>query len=286
MASEGSDNGSAGSVRLRGLEVHHRVEGDGGPGVVLLHHTFGNVATWRHVIEGLALHARVAAFDRPGYGLTERPVPRPGRPDPYTRRTSVELTVALMDHLGMETAVLVGSSSGGTIALETVERYPERVRGLILVAPAITGDVGPPSWLRPVLRPLARLVAPLVRARAADLTPARIGSGWFDPARATDEDVAAYRAAMDVPGWEAGVWRAMTAEPSPDVRAVLREVAVPSLVVSGSHDRTVRPSTSRAVADAIPTARYVELEKVGHTPQEEAPEALVAILRDFLTGLP
>ena len=254
--------------------------------MVLLHHTFGNVATWRHVIDGLAPHARVAAFDRPGYGFTERPTPRPGTPDPYTRRTSVELTVALMDHLGMETAVLVGSSSGGTIALETVDRYPDRVRGLVLVGPAITGDVGPPSWLRPILRPLAPLVAPLVRSRASGITRARVAGGWFDPGRATDDDVAAYRDPMEAPGWEAALWRTMTAEPSPDVRRVLREVTVPALVVSGSHDRTVRPSSSRAVADAIPTARYVELHEVGHTPQEEDPEALLTVLRDFLAGLP
>lgn len=265
--------------------MHHRVEGDAGPSVVLLHHTFGNVATWRHVIDRLARHARVAAFDRPGFGFTERPAPRAGSADPYTRGTSVELTIALMDHLGMETAVLVGSSSGGTIALETVDRYPDRIRGLVLVAPAITGDVGPPSWLRPTLRPLASLVAPLVRARAPELTPARIAAGWFDPTRATQADVAAYRGAMQEPGWEAAIWRAMTAEPSPDVRGVLPEITVPTLVVSGSHDRTVRPALSRAVADAIPTARYVELEEVGHTPQEEAPDALVAVLRDFLTEL-
>lgn len=286
MASEGSDNGSGGSVRLRGLEVHHRVEGDRGPAVVLLHHTFGNVATWRHVLEGLSRHARVVAFDRPGYGLTERPTPRPGRPDPYTREASVDLTVALMDHLGMESAVLVGSSSGGTIALETVDRYPDRVRGLILIGPAITGDVGPPSWLRPLLRPLAPLVAPLVRARAVDLTPARVGAGWFDPALATEADAAAYQAPMEISGWEAAIWRAMTAEPTPDVRGVLPRITVPTLVVSGSHDRTVRPSSSRAVANAIPGARYLELSEAGHTPQEEAPERLVAVLREFLAGLP
>lgn len=285
MASEGSDNGGD-SVRLRGIDVHHRVEGDDGPAVVLLHHTFGNVATWRHVLAGLSDIARVVAYDRPGFGSTERPAPRRGAPHPYTRATAVELTVELMDHLDMERAVLVGSSSGGTVALETIARYPDRVRGLVLVSPAITGDVGPPSWLRPALRPLAPLLAPLIRRRASDLSPARISSGWYDPSLATEDDVAAYRSAMETPGWEAGLWRAVTAEPSPDVRSVLREVTVPTLVVTGSHDRNVRPSSSRAVAEAIPSGRYVELAGVGHTPQEEAPEALLEVLRPFLSALP
>lgn len=286
MAFEGSSGPVGATVELLGVDVHHRVAGHAGPAVVLLHHTFGNVATWRHVLAGLSDTARVAAFDRPGFGLTGRPVPRRDARDLYTRAGSVELTVALMDHLGMDRAVLVGSSSGGTIALETVARYPERVQGLVLVAPAITGDVGPPSWLRPALRPLARLLPPLIRRRAGVLTRARIANGWYDPSRATDEDVAAYRSAMETSGWEAALWRAMTAEPSPDVRHVLPRIAVPTLVVTGSHDRTVRPSSSRKVADAIPAGRYVELPRVGHTPQEEAPEALLKVLRNFLDRLP
>lgn len=272
-------------VALQGLQVHYRIEGDRGPAVVLLHHTFGNVATWRHVLDGLSGDARVAAFDRPGFGSTERPEPRRDGRDPYTRAASVDLTLALMDHLGMEEAVLVGSSSGGTIALEAADRHADRVRGLVLVAPAITGDVGPPSWLRPALRPLARVLTPLVRRRAADLTVERISNAWFDPSRATQDDVEAYRAPMSLPGWEAGLWRAMTAEPSPDLRPVLPRITAPTVVVTGSHDRTVRPRSSRAVADAIPHARYVELPGVGHTPQEEAPDALVAVLRDFLGEL-
>lgn len=273
-------------VELSGIDVHYRVEGDNGPGVVLLHHTFGNVGTWRHVLDGLSDVARVVAFDRPGFGFTQRPTPGDvdGR-DPYTRAASVELAVALMDHLGMRDAVLVGSSAGGTVALETVDRHPDRVRGLVLIGPAITGDVGPPDGLRPLLRPLAGLIGPLVRSRARSITPARVARGWSDPSRVTEADAEAYRAPLRIPGWEAAIWSVINAEPRPDVRPVLPRIGVPTLVVSGAHDRTIRPAWSRRVAAAIPGARYVELPDVGHTPQEENPERLNAELRRFLDEL-
>jgi hypothetical protein len=87
---------------LAGLEVHHKVAGDpAAPTVVLHHHFYGNVFTWRHVLDGLADDHQVAAFDRPGFGLTERP-PRDrwGDDHPYTRRTAARITLDLLDHLG------------------------------------------------------------------------------------------------------------------------------------------------------------------------------------------
>lgn len=271
-------------VRLQGIDVHYRTAGQDGPAVVLFHHHFGNLRTWRHVVDGLADVARVVAFDRPGFGFTERPRGR-RRAHLYTRETATRLATGLMDHLDMGAAVLVGSSAGATTALETVHRAPQRVHGLVLLAPAITGDVGPPAWSRPLLRHAGGLLAPLIRRRADDITPARVGRGWFDPSRLTEEDVAAYLAPLEVPGWEAALWAAMTADAPPDLRHVLPRIRVPTLVVSGTHDRTVRPAWSRRVAVAVPGGRYVELPEVGHTPHEEAPERLLPVLRRFLADL-
>lgn len=274
-------------VVLSGIDVHHRVVGeprDGRPGLLLLHHFFGNVFTWRHVLDGLAAEGRHAvAMDRPGFGLTERlPRHRWNGLHPYTRDTAARLAVELLDHLGMDEAVLVGSSAGGTAALEVLRRARERVRGLVLLAPAITGDVGPPSALRPVLRAATPIATRIVRRFARGVTPERIGRSWHDPTRATEEDAAAYRRPLDVPGWDRAFWELVTAEPSPDLRALLPTIDVPTLVVSGASDRIIRPRWSQRTAAAIPGARYVELEGVGHTPHEESPEQLLDVLRDFL----
>lgn len=274
---------------LAGVDVHHQVTGPAdGPPLVLLHHFYGSVATWRHSLSDLADPYRVAAFDRPGFGLTERP-PREdwGDRNPYTRASSAAITLDLLDELGAEQAVLVGASAGGTAALETYARAPERVRALVLVAPAIAGDVGPPGFLRTVMRtPQGRRLGPrLVRRVAGEVDRDRVAGGWADPTRATAEDVAAYADPLQVDRWDEGLWHVFSAEPPPDLSDLLPRIEVPTLVVSGDRDRTIAPRTNRRTASRIPGAEYVELDRCGHTPHEECPEAFAATVRDFLERL-
>lgn len=276
-------------AQLAGVDVHHRVTGpDDGPPVVLLHHFYGSVATWRHSLTDLADPYRVAAFDRPGFGLTERP----GRGDwtqgnPYTRASSAAITLDLLDELGTDRAVLVGASAGGTAALETYARAPERVRALVLVAPAITGDVGPPGFVRTVMRsPQAQRLGPrLVRRVAGDVDRDRVAGGWFDPSRATDDDVEAYARPLQVDRWDEGLWHVFSAEPPPNLSDLLPRIEVPTLVVSGDADRTIAPRFNRRTASRIPGAEYVEIADCGHTPHEECPEEFATVVRAFLDGL-
>lgn len=95
----------------------------------------------------LAKYGTVVAFDRPAFGHTERPLPGEWYgPSPYAMEAPVQLTVGMLDELGMQQAVLVGNSAGGTIAMLTALQFPERVQALILVSPAIRGGGGVPSW--------------------------------------------------------------------------------------------------------------------------------------------
>ncbi|MEX0836027.1 MAG: alpha/beta hydrolase, partial [Nitriliruptor sp.] len=256
---------------------------------VLLHHFYGNVATWRHAQTGLSDTRRVAAFDRPAFGLTERPHRSTWTDrNPYTRAASVDITLDLLDDLESDRAVLVGSSAGGTSALETYARAPERVRALVLVAPAITGDVGPPTFLRTVMRtPQLRRIGPrIVRRAAGDVTVDRVSGSWADPTRATDDDVQAYTRPLQVEGWDRGYWELFAAEPPPNLSTLLPRIDVPTLVISGDSDPVITPRQNRRTAAAIPGAEYVELERCGHTPQEECPDAFLGVVRDFLDRLP
>lgn len=274
-------------AQLAGLDVHYKVAGDGTPGLVLLHHFYGNVFTWRHVLAELSTSHRVTAFDRPAFGLTERLTREDWvEGNPYTRATSAAITVELMDHLGMDQAVLVGSSAGGTAALEVVARYPERVRALVLISPAITGDVGAPPQLRSLLSaPHVRQLAPrLISRLAGGITAERVSRSWAVPSRATAEDVEAYTRPLGVSGWEEALYELFVSEPPPDLRPVLRRIDVPTVVIGGDRDTVITPTSNRRTAAAIPAARYVELEHCGHTPQEECPQALVEVIREILAG--
>jgi pimeloyl-ACP methyl ester carboxylesterase len=154
----------------------------------------------------------------------------------------------------------------------------------VLISPAITGDIGPPSVARPVLRsPQVRAIAPrLVRRFAGEVDVARVASSWADPSRATPAIAEPYQRMLRVEGWERGFWEVMNAEPRPDVRDVVRAVQVPGLVVAGAEDRVIRPSWNRRTAEGLPDGRYVELPGCGHTPQEECPGLLADEIRAFL----
>jgi pimeloyl-ACP methyl ester carboxylesterase len=273
-------------ARVLGVDVHHRVAGDDdAPALLLSHHFYGSVGTWGKLQPLLAADHRVVSFDRPGFGLTERlPRERWQGVNPYTREGAARIGWGLLDHLGIEEAVLVGSSAGGTNVLEMYARHPERVRALVLLSPAITGDVGAPPPLRPLLRtPQGRRLGPLLaRKLAGEIDVRRVAKGWHDPEQATDADAEPYRQMLQVDGWDVGFWELMTAEGPPDLREVVRSIAVPTLVVGGASDRVISMRLNRRTAAAIDGAQLIELPDVGHTPQEEAPERLAEVLRGFL----
>jgi pimeloyl-ACP methyl ester carboxylesterase len=274
---------------LAGIDVHHKVAGGPGhPTALLLHHFHGNVATWRHVMGGLADEHRVVAFDRPGFGLSERPVPNGRGPrDPYARATSVRIGLGLLDELDAPDAVLVGSSAGGTIALETYAAAPERVRALVLLSPAITGDIGPPEPLRPLLRSApVRALAPRVIARmAGELSLERVARSWHDPTLATPDDVDAYARPLRAEGWQHGYLGVFSADGPPDLRGLLPRIDVPTLVIVGASDRIISPRWNRRTAAAIPGARFEVLPDCGHTPHEECPQQLLEVVSRFLATL-
>jgi pimeloyl-ACP methyl ester carboxylesterase len=273
-------------AQLAGVDVHHKVAGAASdPTVLLFHHFHGNVMTWRHVMDGLADDHQVVAFDRPGFGLSERPVPNGRGPeDPYARATSVRIALELLAHLDAPDAVLIGSSAGGTVALETYAAAPERVRALVLLSPAITGDIGPPEPLRPLLRAApVRLLAPrLIERLAGDLTLERVSRSWHDPSRATPDDVDAYTRPLQVEGWQHGYLGVFSADEPPDLRHLLPRIDVPTLVVAGASDRIISPHWNRRTAAAIPGARFEVLPDCGHTPHEECPEQLLELVHRFL----
>jgi pimeloyl-ACP methyl ester carboxylesterase len=276
-------------VSVEGVEVHHEVHGqDDAPTLLLSHHFYGSTRVWDRFTPLLADQHQVVTWDRPGFGLTERPTRDrfPGF-NPYTRGGAARLGWGLLDELGVERAILVGSSAGGTNVLEMYAMAPERVRALVLLAPAITGDVGAPPPLRDLLRSEIglRLGPRLVERFVTEVTRERSTRAWADPSRAADEDVAPYRDLLRTEGWSRGLWEVMTAEGPPDLRAVLRSIQVPALVVTGSHDRTIAPRWGRWVAGNIPTGRFALLPDCGHVPHQERPTELAAIVRPFLASV-
>jgi pimeloyl-ACP methyl ester carboxylesterase len=275
-------------VQIGGIDVHYKVMGQGEPLLVLLHGFGSSLFSWREVMAPLAQSVTVVAFDRPAFGLTERP--RAGQwqgMNPYAVEAQVQLTVGLMDELGAGRAILVGNSAGGSIAVLTSLQFPDRVQALILVSPAIYEGGGTPSWIRPLLRlPQARRLGPLVVRSLVARLEAALPTAWHDPNKITPEVLAGYKKPLQVENWDAAFWEFLSASQPVDVTDQLDRVTIPTLVITGDDDTWVPTAQSVRLAAELPNAELVVIPDCGHVAQEECPEQFLEAAFNFLNRLP
>jgi pimeloyl-ACP methyl ester carboxylesterase len=233
--------------------------GSGRP-VVLLHGGAGpvSVAGFADLLAD-ATGTRVITPIHPGFGGTPRP----------EALTSVaglaEVYAGLLDALELDDATVIGNSIGGWITAELAIRRPARLGRIVLVdAVGIEIDGHPVS---------------------GDLEPAQlVARSWFDPAKAPNLDPSALPpAAREVfAGNRAALALYGGRMVDPTLLGRLGGIDVPALVVWGEADRIADPETGRALAAAIPGARFELLPGTGHVPQLETPEVLLDALRPFV----
>jgi pimeloyl-ACP methyl ester carboxylesterase len=274
-------------VEVNGLRVHYKMAGQGVPVMVLMHGFAASVFSWREVMEPLAERGTVIAFDRPAFGLTERPMPGTGEgQNPYSAESQANLTVALLDELSVDKGILIGNSAGGTIATLVALNYPDRVEALVLVDAAIYSGSGSPAWTSllftlPQMRRLGPLVARSLASRGEDL--ARLA--WHDPSKITAEAWEGYRKPLRVQNWDQALWQLTLASRPLGLEKRLNEIHVPTLVISGDDDRVVPTAQSVRLARELPNAELVIIPACGHVPHEECPEPFLLAVEDFLNRL-
>jgi pimeloyl-ACP methyl ester carboxylesterase len=277
---------------INGLRVRYATAGAGEPALLLLHGSFLSIFSWREVLLPLAQRGSlVAAFDRVAFGETSRPAlsrqhERPFEHNPYSPEFQANLTLALMDHLGIEHAVLVGNSTGGTVALLTALRAPQRVRALVLVGAMVysgypTSEI--PPWIRPMLP--RRLMSLLLRAIIRRTHDSIVRSFWHDKTKVTPAILEAYRATLKQEGWHAAMWELILATHKLRLAEHLQKIQVPVLVVTGDHDHAVPTEQSIRLSRELPQARLVVVPNCGHLPHEEQPGAFLDATGAFLNEL-
>lgn len=274
-------------VEVNGLRLHYKIAGQGEPALLLLHGFAASTFTWREVMPSLAQEGTTIAFDRPAFGLTERPMPDEWQGEnPYRTEAQPGFVIGLMDKLGVTEAVLVGNSAGGTVAVSTALNYPERVTALVLVDPAIYAGGGTPNWLRPILRtPQARRLGPLFVRRIQEWGQDMLNSAWHDPAKVTPEVREGYTKLLRIANWDRALWEFTLASHPLGLPDRLNELQMPTLVITGDDDRIVPTEQSVRLAGELPNAELAVIPNCGHVPQEECPEAFLDTVRTFLAGL-
>jgi len=269
-------------IDVNGLNVHYKMAGSGKPVFILLHGFGSSTFTWDNVMAPLSKYGSVVAFDRPAFGLTARPLTWSGQ-NPYTPEAQTDLVVGLMDKLGIEQAILVGNSAGGTIAAYTAIRYPKRVLELVLVDAAIYSGGGVPDWVKPLLKtPQMRHLGPLISRNLLSRGNELILQAWHDPTKVTPKILEEYAKFTELSDWDKALWEFTLAGHDLKLGDRLDEIAQPVLVITGDDDRIVPTQESVRLSKELPLAGLVVIPNCGHVPQEECPEAFLQTITSFI----
>jgi pimeloyl-ACP methyl ester carboxylesterase len=239
-----------GHVEADGFRIRF-VEAGEGPALVHLHGAGGLRLSPAHDL--LRRHFRVVAFEMPGFGQSAE----------NTRtRSMVELAATMASAtaaLGLDAFNLMGTSFGGKTALWLALQAPERVRALVLEAPAAIRPEGsrPPSG------------SPAEVARLLYAHPDRAGAlPAFDPV------VQAKTQRL--------VQRLRGPDRDADLEARLPGLATPILVLFGTLDRVIDPALGRVYQELLPNSHLVFVYDAGHVISVDRPEAFAEVVVDFL----
>jgi len=251
--------------------LHYERRGSGEP-LLLIQGMSGHSLHWGEpFLTALGPDFDAIAIDHRNTGLSPRVE------GPFTLGDLAEDAIGALDALDIETAHVMGISMGGMVAQELVLRHPERVRTLVLGC-TYAGGAGQQLTSPEVAQILADGMQSGDRDKA-------FRAAWSvnvsEPFGADEDNYAAFRKISDErPVAVEVIMRQMQAIYGHDTSARLGEITAPTLVIHGTADRMLPASNGEAIARAIPGARYVPLEGVGHMFWVEEPERSAELVRE------
>lgn len=254
----------------QGCSLHYEEYGHGAP-LILIHGLGSSSQDWELQVPVLARHYRLIVVDVRGHGRSDKPRER------YSiKGFSFDLS-ALIEHLALPPAHVVGLSMGGMIAFQLAVDEPAQVNSLCIVnsAPEVKVRSAADYWQWAKRRGLASLLSPSTIGKA-------LGERLFPKAEQSDlrrrmaerwatNDKRAYLASFDaIVGW--------------GVQEHLSRISCPTLVISADHDYT--PVAQKEIyVKLLPNARLVVIENSRHATPLDQPEVFNATLLDFLKSV-
>ncbi|MGC9001226.1 alpha/beta fold hydrolase [Caldisericum sp.] len=255
-----------------------------GENTFLLIHGFGaGTFTFGNVIREFTKFGRVVVLDLPGFGLSERPSNSENNLfDPYSRVGQVEIVRAFVAKLSLHDIILVGHSMGGGISALLAERYPELVKALVLVDPAIDSYSAPKIISNIMKSHVGKIIFLLIIKPITLSFKSAISKAYFDKSKITRKMRKSYLQTLTVTDWDKGLYYLFIADNSVDIKSGLSNISIPTLVIAGANDEIVDPASIREVAVKIPSSQYVEIEECGHLPHEEKPGEFLQSVLNYL----
>jgi pimeloyl-ACP methyl ester carboxylesterase len=256
-----------GYLDVGGGRIYYEVLGEGRP-VVLIHDGMLHSEVWENQFRPFAERYRVIRYDRRGYGRSDAPT---------QAFSNVADLHALIKHVGAERAVLIGSSSGGGLAIDYTLAHPERVDALVLVG-AVVGGLGYSTHF-------------MDRARAnRDVTFEATLERWIDDKYSVAPGNTAARARVGAllranPHNMAIESHHYAQRPDPPALGRLNDIHVPTLLVTAEADIPDVHAHAGAIEAGISGARRVVLPRAGHLVYLEQPDLFNRTVLEFLARL-
>lgn len=253
-------------VLLNDVHLYYEEEGNGPP-LFLLHGLTASMVMYEKEMAQLKKNYRVIALDSRGHGQSEKL-------STYTLKDHVQDVIALMDHLEIKKATVIGVSMGSYIAQGVAVQSPERVDKLILVSAKSHGKTSSMARLftqyESEIQGLDQLEKMNYLSRYIFHNLELIGKSMKEMGETMtvltpEQQLSANKALEEF-----------------DFRAGLHKITAETLIISGKYDGLNPPENGREITSLIPCSRFIEFEKSGHSPNVEEPERFMKTITDFL----
>ena len=248
------------------IETHYRDEGDPNGAPVLFINSLGTTLhLWDPILAHLPDGLRIIRYDMRGHGETEVP------PAPYAMGTLVKDAEALLEHLNIKDALVVGLSIGGMVAQGLAVKRLDLVRAMVLSNTA--AKIGSPKMWQDRID--------MVTSKGLPTMSADIMLRWFSRDFQTRPELAHWKAMLESTPTE-GYAGCCAAIQGTDFYTPTSGLRLPTLGIAGSEDGATPPDLVRETVELIPGARLELLRRTGHLPCVEKPEDYAALLTTFM----
>jgi 3-oxoadipate enol-lactonase len=231
---------------------------------------------WRAQADHFGNDYRVILVDSPGHGESQRLTA------PFTFDECAQVIVDVLDGLDVERAHFVGNSWGGMIGGTFAAAHPDRVGRAVLMNCTASAAGSWQKFEYGFLLRMAKLIGGIRPPLTRSVLKAFLGPTTF---RTRPDVVDFVRRSVQSVDLDSSAWAVRSVVPRrPDQRVRLAGVTAPVLVVAGAEDATFPNSETKAMADAIPGARFVVVDGVAHLAALEDPPLINRLVADFLAG--
>lgn len=257
----------------------HVQDSGSGPIVLLIHGAGGATQSWRHLIPLLRPSYRVIAIDLPGQGFT-----KPGSPARFGLEAMAQDITALCQAQGWQPAALIGHSAGAAVALQmalNVENPPVviGINAALAHFKGLAGLAFPAMAKALSMAPFVARMFTVSAARPKSVTRLIEGTGSHLP----EEELTQYRALISDAAHVDGTLKMMAQWNLTPLLKALPTYPGEVLLIAGTQDKAVPPSTSRTMAAQMPNAQVETIKGLGHLAHEEAPERIAQVILDHLS---